>query len=359
MSKKINDSKVKVKVETSKKVSTKSSKKVVSSKVSDNKKESHTEKKLKTSKKYISIVVGVLIGLLVVSLISFFHNLTDDKSNVVATYNGIELYEIDFNKSIDISLFLQGSPKDYKDSIPEEQLLNQTILLNVLFDRAKAEGYLVEREGVISFIESSLVQSGTSVDKFKSELVNESFNFEDLINFFIKQNTINSYVEASVSDNVVVSDEDVLNYYNIQKESYIGDSEIKASHILVETEDKAKEIISMLDSGKDFADLAKVESIGPSSVSGGDLGFFGKGAMVPEFEAAAFDLKNIGDYTGEPVKTQFGYHIIKLVDKKSSEVPEFLEIKETIKDALESQKKKVVVDEFIEEVMSSIEIKYN
>ena len=80
--------------------------------------------------------------------------------------------------------------------------------------------------------------------------------------------------------------------------------------------------------------------------------------MVAEFEAAAFGLKNIGDYTAVPVKTQFGYHIILLVDKKSSEVPELSLIEDKIRNALESQKKKEVMDLFIENVMSSIEIKY-
>jgi parvulin-like peptidyl-prolyl isomerase len=366
MSKKINDSKVNVKDETSKKVSvkksekvsTKSSKKVVGSKVSERKKINHTKKKSKVSNKYVSVIVGIFIGLLFVFLVLFFTNSTEKSSGVVATYDGIELSESEFNQSIDISLFLQGSPSEYKDSIPKGQLLNQTILLNVLFDRAKTDGHLAKREDVISFIENSLVESGTSVENFKVELVNQTFSYEDLINFFIKQNTINAYVEASVSDNLVVSDEEVLEYYNIQKESYVGDLEIKASHILVETEDEANNVISMLDSGSDFSDLAKSESTGPSGPNGGDLGFFGKGAMVFEFEAAAFGLKNIGDYTTEPVKTQFGYHIIKLVDKKNAEVPEFSLIKTNIEEALKSQKKNVVVGEFIEEVMSSIEINY-
>lgn len=370
MSKKIDNLKVKVSDETSKKVSVKNSKKDSiksskntdsskdSSKISEKKKSNSIKKKLNASKNFISMILGIIIGLLFIGLFFFFTNLSDKTSSVVATYDGVELSSYDFNKSVDISLFLQGSPSEYKNTIPKEQLLNQTILLNVLFDRAKAEEHLVEREGVITFIENSLINTNTSLEDFKIELVNENFNYEDLVNFFIKQNTINSYVSASIQGDLNISDDEVLEYYTSQKNSYVGELEIKASHILVDTEDKANNVISMLNLGSDFAELAKSESIGPSSVNGGNLGFFGMGAMVPEFEAAAFGLENIGDYTKKPVKTSFGYHIIKLFDKKRDEVPDFSVLKDKIRDALKSQKKKVVTNDFIKETMSSIEIKY-
>jgi parvulin-like peptidyl-prolyl isomerase len=370
MSKKNDNLKLKVNDETSKNVSVKNSRKDTiksskntdssknSSKISEKKKGNSIIKKLKVSKNYYSLIVGLIIGLLFIGLSFFITNLSDKTSNVVAIYDGAELSSYDFNKSVDISLFLQGSPTEYKNTIPREQLLNQTILLNVLFDRAKVDGHLVEREGVITFIDNSLLNTNTSLEEFKIELVSENFNYEDLVIFFIKQNTINSYVSASIQKNLNISDEEILAYYNEQKASYVGEFEIKASHILVDTEGEANNVISMLNSGSDFANLAKSESIGPSSVNGGDLGFFGMGAMVLEFEVAAFGLENIGDYTKEPVKTSFGYHIIKLVDKKRDEVPEFSLIKDKISDALKSQKKSLVTSEFITETMNSIEIKY-
>ena len=90
--------------------------------------------------------------------------------------------------------------------------------------------------------------------------------------------------------------------------------QIRASHILVSTLDEAKTVISELEDGKDFAKLAKKYSSCPSKEQGGDLGFFSKGQMVKEFEDAAFSLKK-GEIS-DPVKTQFGYHIIKLTEKR-------------------------------------------
>lgn len=90
---------------------------------------------------------------------------------------------------------------------------------------------------------------------------------------------------------------------------------VKASHILVKTEAEAKYILQMLNSGDDFAKLAKVYSTCPSGKAGGDLGFFGKGQMVKPFEDACFKAK-VGDIVG-PVKTQFGWHVIKVTDMKN------------------------------------------
>lgn len=90
---------------------------------------------------------------------------------------------------------------------------------------------------------------------------------------------------------------------------------VKASHILVKTEAEAKEIIRKLSSGDDFAKLAKLYSQCPSGRAGGDLGYFGKGQMVKPFEDAAFKAK-VGEIVG-PVKTQFGWHVIKVTDMKN------------------------------------------
>lgn len=90
--------------------------------------------------------------------------------------------------------------------------------------------------------------------------------------------------------------------------------EYQASHILLETEEAANEVLQMLKDGGDFAELAKEKSTGPSGPNGGDLGWFGRGAMVPEFDQAVADM-TVGEFVG-PVKTQFGYHLIRLNDKR-------------------------------------------
>lgn len=109
--------------------------------------------------------------------------------------------------------------------------------------------------------------------------------------------------------------------------------ETKASHILLEDEATAKEVIAKLDGGADFAELAKEYSTGPTGQNGGDLGYFAKNQMVPEFANAAFALK-VGAVSKEPVKTQFGYHVIKVEDRRVAPRPSFEEVKAQIQQKL-------------------------
>ena len=111
----------------------------------------------------------------------------------------------------------------------------------------------------------------------------------------------------------------------------VASSSLESTHEeLVKTEDEAKAIIKNLRGGADFEATAKEKSTGPSGPNGGDLGFFGKGQMVPEFEKAAFALKK-GKITDTPVKTQFGWHIIKVDDRRKSEPPSFDSIKQKLR----------------------------
>ena len=114
------------------------------------------------------------------------------------------------------------------------------------------------------------------------------------------------------------------------------EEEFNASHILVETEDEAKAIISELEGGADFAELAKEKSTGPSGPNGGELGWFGRGSMVPDFENAAIAL-DVGAISA-PVQTQFGWHVIKLNDKRIKPAPTLAEIRDQLVQQIQSQK---------------------
>jgi peptidyl-prolyl cis-trans isomerase C len=109
-------------------------------------------------------------------------------------------------------------------------------------------------------------------------------------------------------------------------------SEVRARHILVETEDKAKEILAKLKGGADFGELAKTESKDPGSADGGDLGYFTEDQMVKEFAEVAFKLQK--GALSDPVKTQFGWHIIKIEDKREKPLPSFEQVKDQIESYL-------------------------
>ena len=148
-----------------------------------------------------------------------------------------------------------------------------------------------------------------------------------------------------------VTEEALQKIYSETKSEMASGDQIKARHILLDSEEKAMEIIKKLQAGGEFAKLASEYSTGPSAASGGDLGWFGEGQMVPEFSKAAFAL-NPGDIVTKPVKTQFGWHIILVEDRKVSAPPSFDEAKEQLASTM-SQK---LLKELIETLRTKVKI---
>ena len=166
----------------------------------------------------------------------------------------------------------------------------------------------------------------------------------------VKDSLLASYAADKVISAVKVSDKDAEDYYNQNKEKFLSEEAVNASHILVDSEEKALEILSKINAGEiSFEDAARENSSCPSKANGGNLGDFGKGQMVPEFDKAVFEME-IGEISQAPVKTQFGYHLIKLNDKKAAEVMPFAEIAPEIKDALLAEKQRAAYESKINQL---------
>jgi len=142
----------------------------------------------------------------------------------------------------------------------------------------------------------------------------------------------------------LVTDAAVRARYDQEFKGKTGEEEVHAEHILVPTEDEAKSIIAELDKGGDFAALAKQHSKDPGSANGGDLGWFKSGEMVPEFASAAFALKP-GEITQTPVKTKFGWHVIKLEERRMSAPPTYEQERDELRQTMiQENLKKVLAD---------------
>ena len=150
------------------------------------------------------------------------------------------------------------------------------------------------------------------------EGLQDDATFKQRIAYLTDRELHNAYFKKHVVD--AVTPDEVKARYEAEIAKIEPQDEVRARHILVKTEDEAKAVIADLDGGKDFVELAKEKSTDPNKSEGGDLGFFGKGRMVPEFEAVAFTLEP-GTYTKEPVKTQFGFHVIKVEEKRKQQPP--------------------------------------
>ncbi len=152
----------------------------------------------------------------------------------------------------------------------------------------------------------------------RAEGIDQDPDFKKQLEFLELQALRNAYLAQKVAGSV--SEDEVKAAYEKEFADFEGPEEIRARHILVKEKAEAEALIKDLDGGADFAELAREKSTGPSGPNGGDLGYFAKGQMVPAFQDVAFALEP-GAYTKEPVETQFGWHVIKLEDKRRQEKP--------------------------------------
>ncbi len=209
-------------------------------------------------------------------------------------------------------------------------------------------------------------------EKFLQELVKKELLYQEAlkkgldkdpeyaskIEDYKKITLITQLLEKELEAKAKVTEQDAKEYYEKHKNELASVSQIKASHILVKTEDEAKKIIEKLKKGGDFAAIAKQSSIDPGSAkNGGDLGYFSSGQMVPEFEAAALKL-NPGEIS-EPVKTKFGYHIIKVTDKKMGKPVEYEKIKNVLMQRMTAEKQRDVFDSYIESLKKNYKVEIN
>ncbi len=158
----------------------------------------------------------------------------------------------------------------------------------------------------------------------------------------VKEEMLANFNVQKAIEKITVTDEDAKTYYEENKAQFTKGESVSASHILVDSEEKANEIKAEIESGKtSFEDAARANSSCPSSQNGGALGEFTKGQMVPEFDEAAFSME-VGELRG-PVKTQFGYHLIKLTAKNPAGEIAFEEVKDQIKNVVLNEKRQKAV----------------
>ncbi|MCM8811994.1 MAG: peptidylprolyl isomerase [Candidatus Omnitrophica bacterium] len=151
-----------------------------------------------------------------------------------------------------------------------------------------------------------------------------------------------------------VSDEEIAQAYEAGKETFVEPETYRASHILVRTQEEAQKVLDRLKAGESFTKLAEEVSIDPSKARGGDVGYFSKGQLIPEFETAVENLK-IGDYSGI-VQTQLGYHVIMLTERKIARQLPLDEVKDQIQRQMTSRQQQRAVEEFIQQLRAKAQV---
>ena len=179
-----------------------------------------------------------------------------------------------------------------------------------------------KRENVLSFLIDMKIVAKVAEDK----KIADRDDFKSRLAFARSRLLMDNLL--AVEGKAATTDDAMKKVYEDAAKQISGDQEVRARHILVETEDEAKQVEDELKKGADFAELAKKKSKDPGASDGGDLGFFTKDQMVPEFSAVAFALEP--GKISDPVKSQFGWHVIKVEEKRTRKAPDFEQVKPQI-----------------------------
>lgn len=279
--------------------------------------------------------------------------------NPVARVNGSPISSSDLQKAI---IAFKKSPQGAQVPTDKEKdlqqfLLNQLIAGELMYQIAKKTD-LKDRETRVDEEFAKLKARFSKDEDYQKALKEQGITERELREMVRRNVVIDSYIEKTILPKQAVTAAEIKEFYDKNPDAFIMPEQARASHILITVDPKAgdaekKKARSKIDAllkqaraGIDFAKLAEENSGCPSSKQGGDLGYFGKGQMVKPFEDAAFAMKP-GDIS-DVVETQFGYHIIKLLEKKASSKVPLDDVKTRIEESLKRQKVAAAVNATLE-----------
>lgn len=310
------------------------------------------ETKSSSGKKGLVIGLGVVVVVLVIGLVV---------TGGFIESNDVE-GQVDKVSKIQGSDGQNASASDVKTAEPVEMKPGNPVVARVggkavtreeVFDYAEANmGQAAEqlpKEKLFEIAAGQLVTQMVLLQKAKEAGLDEDPEIQEKIERAKNNMLRTEYLKGEVEDRI--TEAKLKELYDEQIKKFKGEQEVRARHILVETKDKALSLIEELNNGADFADLAKEHSTGPTQSKGGDLGYFTKGQMVPEFDKAVFAMKK-GEYTKEPVKTNFGWHVILVEDLRKQEAPEF----EAVKDQLENRLSRLEIQNVLNDLRESSDV---
>lgn len=289
--------------------------------------------------------------------------------DVVAKVNGVDLLKTDLEKIFSMmsaQAKMSGEAKSDKEVIEVAllELLNMEVL-----KQESAKRNIVPSSDDIEKEMKTIRANFPDEAAFEATLKSKGLTIDVVKKSVGEQISVQTMLAKEVESKVLISAEEIKKFYSENPDYFKMKDSVKASHILIKTEENADEktvaearkkidaILAELKKGGDFAKIAKEKSEGPSGPNGGDLGYFGKGQMVKPFEEAVYKMK-AGELS-DVVKTKFGFHVIKLVDIKKAGTTPLKEVTDSIKMFLKRQKGEEVFRKFVAELRSSASIEKN
>jgi parvulin-like peptidyl-prolyl isomerase len=321
----------------------------------------HSDRLNQTRTKTISLIVSlIIVSFLFVCPVSASEGKgaakqaeKQDALEYIATVSDKVISKTEFQRNVDMikngyaemGFHLEGPQlHEFK-----KKILNSLIEKELLLLESENKGIVIDPAAIENEIEE--IKSSFPDEAGFEEKLNKMGYTLDFVRRDIRASmAIEQLVDSELAGKADVSDEDVKMFYESNMENFITPEQVKARHILVSNEaggrKKIEKISQDILTGSDFEKLAQEHSACPSGQNGGDLGYFGRGQMVEPFENAAFGL-DIGEVS-EIVETSFGYHIIKVEDRRSEQTISFEEVKDSIEQKIRRQKAAGRMPEYLE-----------
>jgi len=302
-------------------------------------------------------------------------------TGVAVTVNGVDITEKQIDDLIAPRIEQMSKNRNWPPHIMESykermrsDALNELIETHLVDAKIKEEGIVITEKDVEDHIKELADSENLTVDELKILIESYGTSYEVWKERmqFPRRLAFMKFMEPKVSGEVNITEEDAREFYNKNENNYKTPEQVRASHILIKLDKtdpnadpnevdavakaKTEQLLEQINAGADFAELAKANSACSSAAKGGDLDFFARGRMVPPFEKAAFGLK-VGQIS-DVVKTRFGYHIIKITDRKEATVTTFEQAKDEIMDRLTREKQDKIAVDFVKSLVDEANIVY-
>jgi len=286
-----------------------------------------------------------------------------------AVVNGVVITRAHYEKELKVHLdrsTQQGRPvSDEQMPALKKTVLEGLIEREVLYQESQKAGIKIPEQKVNDQM-AGIRKRFPDEAEFKKALASMGLTEEEVRTQIQRGLAIRGLIDQKVADKIVVTDEETKAYYDANPQLFKQPEEVKASHILIKVEPtaddaakaaarkKIEDIRKKLTDGGDFAELAKEYSEGPSGPQGGDLGFFRRGQMVKPFEDTAFSMKT--NEVSAPVETRFGYHLIKVTDKRPEQTLAYADVKDKIAARLKAEKIQKAANLYVENLKKDAKI---
>lgn len=287
----------------------------------------------------------------------------DTAGKIAAKINDRTVSMQEFEREVNNHMMrYQGGQGDLPPAFVQQirtQAINTLINREVLLQESEKKGIAVDKQKVQAGIQS-IQKRFPNQEQFEEALKSMKLSRDDLEKQYMQKTKIETLLDQQIVSKISIKEDEAKAYFNDHVDEFSQKEQIRARHILIKVDNAADEkkktearqqlvkVQKKIMAGEDFSELAKQYSQGPSSVKGGDLGYFGKGQMVKPFEDVAFKLAP--NEVSDIVETRFGYHLIKVVDRKSEKKAEFEENKKRVTEKLKNQRIQQEVGAYIQKL---------